>query len=225
MSAHAGRRGFTLLELLLAVAILSGVMVVTFLTFSAGTTAWRRGMALAENLHHGDFAVDQLVMALRSAYFPEGGAAQGQYGFTLEDQEEGAYPADRISWVKLGTALVGQDGELAGSAHRVIVDIGEDDDYDGLRVRAWRLQGQSDLFDPEQDVAPQVLSRRVRGLNCRVAYQRKDDDIDWLDTWEETNRLPTVVELTVFLEPLEERGDPVELKRIIGIPVAPLAWR
>jgi len=93
-----------------------------------------------------------------------------------------------------------------------------------VAVRAWRLHGQADTFDPAQ-LPPVFLSSRVLGFNCRTAYEKKDDEIDWLDDWEETNRLPTVVELTLYLEPLDKDEPPVEVKRVLGIPVAPLSWR
>ena len=40
-----------------------------------------------------------------------------------------------------------------------------------------------------------------------------------MDEWEFTNSLPRLVEITVYLDPLEEFGDPVELKRVVEIPL------
>ena len=54
---------------------------------------------------------------------------------------------------------------------------------------------------------------------------RTAQEIEWLDEWEYTNKLPTVVELTLYLQPMKEGDEPVEVKRIIGIPVAELGWR
>ncbi|NQU43904.1 hypothetical protein HQ520_11515, partial [bacterium] len=55
--------------------------------------------------------------------------------------------------------------------------------------------GQPEDFDPEDpDQVEQVfLSGRITGFNCRAAYQRIDDEIEWFDEWEETNKLPTIV--------------------------------
>ena len=67
----AASPGFTLLELLLAVSILTAVSLVTFLSFGAVITAWRRGLELSDDLHHGDYILEQLVMGLRSTYRPD----------------------------------------------------------------------------------------------------------------------------------------------------------
>ena len=106
ISARYNRRrhGFTLLELLLAVSILSVVSVVTYMTFSTVIQAWRRGSAMTEEMHHGDFVIEQIVMALRSAYYPETDVAPTAYGFWHVDNGDGEEDADEISWVKIGSA-------------------------------------------------------------------------------------------------------------------------
>lgn len=223
------RRGFTLLEVLFAVTILSLVATVTFMTFSAATSAWQKGVQLADNMHHGDFVMQQLVLALRSAYYnptaPEGANA---YGFWHEEGGEGEAADDVISWVKLGGALIGRDAVFAETPHRVEFFLSEDADGGdrGAAVKAWRLQGQPEDFDPEDDVPQIFLSERVLGFNCRMAWQLDDEnEVDWLDEWDETNKIPTIVEVTLYIEPPVPDEDPVEMKRIIGLRVGTLAWQ
>lgn len=218
---------FTLLEILLAIALMAVVCTVTYMTFSVCVMAWKKGQAMSDSLHHGDFTIEQLSMALRSAYFPSakpGGDAT--YGFSMEDNGDGPYSSDTISWAKLGTSLVGSDCPFAGSPHRVQFFVGTDEESEQVaRIRAWPLFGQDEDFDPEQDVEPMTLSRGITGFNCRPAFEMKNDEIDWLDEWEETNRLPRLVEITLYLKPLEEGGEPLEIKRVVTLPVAPLAWK
>ena len=218
------RRGFTLLEMLLAVTILSIVSTVTFMTFSSATTAWQRGTALVDRLHHGDFVMTQLVMALRSAYYPEGGV-RGEYGFQHVDNGDGAETGDEISWVKLGGALIGGNRNYAGTPHRVRFFLDHDaNNQQSAAVVSWRLDGQADDFDPDA-LDPVFLSSRVKGFNCRAAWKLDDEgEIEWEDEWEETNRIPSMVEITLYIEPVTERDPPVELKRIVGLRVAEVAW-
>jgi prepilin-type N-terminal cleavage/methylation domain-containing protein len=221
--AHQGR-GFTLLEVLLAVTIMSLVATVTFMTFSAASSAWQRGTTLADNLHHGDYVIHQLVLGLRSAYYPE--RIDGEYGFWHEDGGDGETADDKISWVKLGGSLIGRNSPFAETPHRVEFFLDTDSDGDeSAAVKSWRLQGQDDDFDSD-DVEPVFLSKRVVGFNCRMAWEFDDDgEIDWLDEWEETNRIPTVVEVSLYVEPTVEGDDPVEMKRIVGLRVGALAWK
>ena len=222
-------RGFTLLELMLAVSILAAVTTVTYLVFATVITAWKKGMSLSDDLHHGDFVIEQLVMGLRSAYCPEVRGGSVQYGLLTKDEGSGESASDSICWVKVGTALVGSDCPFSGSPHRVKFSVEQDENGNkGVAIRAWRLQGQvvgkDEDFDPDK-IPPVFLPSKIIGFNCRTAWQKVNDQIDWQDEWEETNRIPTVVELTFYLEPLHEGESPVELKRAVGIPVAPLSWQ
>jgi prepilin-type N-terminal cleavage/methylation domain-containing protein len=219
------KAGFTLLEILLAVTILGVISMVTFMTFSAAVSAWQKGIKMADDLNHGDFVMDQLVMGLRSAYYPERNGAE--YGFWHEDDGDGPGAHDEISWVKLGGALVGRGSRFSETPHRVKFFIGEDEDGDeAAGVKAWRLQGQVEDFDPDE-VEPVYLSKHVTGFNCRMAYELDDDgEIDWLDEWEDelTNKIPTVVELTLYMDPPREGDDPVEMKRVVGLRLGVLCW-
>ena len=226
MSTTRKNDGFTLLELLIAVSLLAVATTVAFVAFSTVTRAWRRGMELTDRLHHGDYVAEQLVMALRSAYYPQGRDSDpGRCGLWMENNGSGQDAADMISWVKLGGALVGRGSKFADTPHRVQFTVDRDEEGEqAVMVKAWRLYGQSEEFDPEVDVDPVFISHKVLGFDCRVAYELVDDEIDWLEEWEYTNQLPTVMELSIYLPPLEEGGEPVEIKRIVGLPVAYLAW-
>ncbi|MFC1462200.1 type II secretion system protein J [Verrucomicrobiota bacterium] len=219
------RSGFTLLELMLAISIMAVVSAVTYMSFSTVTTAWKIGVALTDSLNNGDHVAEQLVMALRSAYYPEARGTAPQYGFWNEDDGDGEYSHDMISWVKLGNALVGEDCAFAGSPHRVRVTIEDNEDGEpAVAVRAWRLHGQPDDFEPD-DVEPLYLSTKIVGFNCRSAWRKVHGEIEWFDEWEDTNRVPTVLELTFWLKPPKEGDPPIEMKRAIGIRGAAISWR
>ncbi|MFT5239359.1 MAG: prepilin-type N-terminal cleavage/methylation domain-containing protein [Candidatus Promineifilaceae bacterium] len=217
--------GFTLIELLLALAILAAVTTTAYMTFSTVIIAWKRSMTMSENLHHGDFVLEQIVIALRSAYYPSTGLDEN-YGFWLEDEGDGVGSMDGISWVKIGPSLVGRGERFGEGPHRVQLFGETDDETIGIRVRAWGLLEELDDFDPEE-IEPRVLSTYVRGFNVRCRDPEMDEDaeeIEWLDEWEDTNRIPLSVELTVYVEPVDEGREALEVKRIVDLPVAPLSW-
>ncbi len=223
---NRNKTGFTLIEVLFSVAILGMVTSITVMSFSSAVRAWRRATALSENLHHADFVLDQLVMGLRSAYYPdEGGDVQG-YGFVHEDDGDGPYARDTISWVKLGRSLIESDARFAESPHRVRFFVEDTAGGAGAAaVTAWQLIGQADDFDPDT-LEPLHLSRRITGFTVRSAYETDTADaIDWLDEWEHTNQIPRVVAVTLYLQPLEDGEEPLPMSRVIEIPAGALSWQ
>ncbi len=205
----AGQRGFTLLEVLVAVALLATAFTIIVTTFSTALDGWRRGRWAMDRLHHGDFVAEQFVQALRSAaYF---GTKKDAYGFWLENHGD----QDKVSWVKSGQAFLPPGHPLLNGLHRVMVEVDENEEGEpAIAVRAFpHLIEELD----ESDVDPWFLSSRVQGLNCRV-YDAEDED--WSDEWEDTNSIPALVELTLFLKSVEPHGEPIEVVRIIEIPIA-----
>ncbi len=224
------REGVTLLELLLAVSILAVISVVVSMTLSVGVETWRTGTSLADEAHHADAVMEQVVMALKSAYYPETKDPTYEFGFKHKDGGEAPAAEDIISWVKIGNSLIGEDVPWAGSAHRVELFIKTDDadEGPGLYVKAWQLVGQDEEFDPEEDVTPLLISDKVISFECRM----KDPDYaeiagepyQWLDEWTSSNRLPTHVLVSIAIKPQKEKEEPLEFTRMVQLPMSSLSW-
>lgn len=225
------RDGITLIELILAVGLMAIVATVAFLSYDAAVRAWRSGTELSNSLHQGDYIMEQLVMGLRSAYWR---AAPG-YGFMLHDDGEGSSARDAIRWVKLGTALVGADAPYVGMPHAVEVSVGDVTDArgktrTGLTVRSWRLDLQQSDFDVDK-VPAVLLSTRVVGINCRTLdvsqparTENAKPELKWDDDWSTSNKLPAAVEITLYIQPPEEGKEPLEMKRIVRLPMSDRSW-
>ena len=226
MALRAGdRSAFTLLELLLAIAIFTIVATLASTLLATVSKAWQRGVALAEDLHAGDYVIEQLVNGLRQTRWRQRGD-----GLLLDSNGDGRGASDTLSWVKEGPDLVGEDTTLGKTFHRIKFFVGQDKrGKRGALFTAWGDEYlEPDEFDPDQ-LEPEMLSDRVVGFNCRVATNDfEGDQLHWFDTWEEslpggdnlTNHVPRFIELTVYLKPLDEDGPPVEMKRWVDIPIA-----
>ncbi|AKJ63998.1 PulJ/GspJ family protein [Kiritimatiella glycovorans] len=206
------RGGFTLLEVLLAVAVMLIAFMMAFSTFSAVLTAQRKGREHLEALHHGDFVAERLVTALRSAaWFRDQSEA---YGFHL-DNRGGALPYDEISWVTTSDAFTGPDSPWSVGTHRLYVTVA--DDVAGEAGLAVKMCSPFADEDARRELEYESVSAVVRGLNCRI-YDVETET--WLEEWEDTNRIPALVELTVYAEGPEEDSEPVSYRRLVRIPVA-----
>ena len=96
----------------------------------------------------------------------------------------------------------------------------------GLMVQATPdllTDDQKEDMKDEKIFEPYLLVQGVRGFNCRVADKdnpfNEDGSWNWQDEWNESNSLPRAVELTFYLEPVEERGEPESVLRIVEIPL------
>ena len=146
-----------------------------------------------------------------------------------DDETEGPGARDTLSWVKLGSSLVGADAPYAGIPHRVEIGVYEPDDGPpAFGIRAWRIDCQPEDFDPEEEIEPFLLTDKIVGMNCRTLSNDQEDDVEaeleWDDGWEETNRIPFAVEITLYLQSPREGDEPVEVRRIAEIPLAELSW-
>jgi len=224
------RRGFTMVEVLVALAILGMVMGTVGIVLRAGVGSWRDAAELAEGSHDAEAVMEQVAMALRSAYYPANGQSDWAYGFQHEDGGDGDAARDAISWVKIGSSLIGEDVPWAGAAHRVnlFVSDGEDGQNAGLYVSAWQIVGQSEDFDPEQDVAPVLLSDQVAGLDCRMQDPTKaiepNEPFEWIDEWEASNRIPDHVFVQLTMKPRSNGAEPDVLVRMVEIPMSEVSW-
>lgn len=212
---RTGASGFTLLEMLVALIILAIAMTIVWQTFSLTIKAWKKGEQFLAEMHHGDFVMEQLTEALRSAaYFDDSG---GVYGFRLEDRETGRYPNDVLSWVKSGSAFMPPDATLAAGLHRVDFTVEPNDEGDPATF----VCAYPHLADKDEDEFAEgeswEISSVVKGVDCRVYIEEEED---WSEQWENTNEIPALVELTLFMDPLEEGEDPVTVKRAVEIPIS-----
>lgn len=221
--------GFTLIELLLTITIMSVLVGTVSLSFHISLESWKEAKELADRNLHGDAIMEQVVQALRSAYYPQSTEPSYEYGFTFEDDGgESPNANDKISWVKIGNSLVGENVAWAGTAHRVELYVDDSSGEEGIYVKAWQLVGLDDEFDPEEDVEPILLSKDVVSLNCRMIDPEITldplDEIEWLDEWSQSNRIPTKVEITIAVQQKGSKEEPTEYVRTIDIPMANLSW-
>ena len=209
------RKAFTLIEVLIALTISTAAMTLVWMTFATTAKATERGEKMLESLHQGEYIMDMLVSAMKSAcYFPQNPEL---FEFQLEDEGSDSEPSDIVSWVTSSASFMPVGSPLTYGIHRIYLSMEEADGGEmGLAVTA-----HSHLIDPESDEAddvdPWIVSTKVQGFECRV-YDHEQDS--WEDEWEEGRSMPRFVEFRLVMKPTEEEGDPSEIIKVVDVPLA-----
>lgn len=237
-----------MLEIMLAVMILSIMTVVSMWTFRTIVHNWGVATEMADDLQRVDYALAQVTSALRSAYFPLDGKATDADGFMLLDGNPDNDPeeSDTICWTKLGPAIVGRNSRFGSAPHRVKLYVHSEKDREE-RISSTYLRNKlgkkappeeyglvadvngedkfrPDDYDEEEDDDTEyyTLGPNVQGFNCRVLDKDqpfKDDKANWSDTWDTSNCIPRRVQLTFWMKPAAEDKAPYPIVRVVEIPL------
>ena len=180
-----------MIEMLLATMLVGVLTTLSVLTFQAVTRGWQASTDYLDKVQRTDYALNQLIIALRSSYYPESGGEN--YGFFDPYDREGERPSDSdiIEWTKKGSALIGSENAIADAPHRVRVMIleegdtedGDDDKFEkfkfrepikktGLYARAFvdpALASSSEEKETREYYAqPTLVADGVVGFRCRT---------------------------------------------------------
>ena len=205
------RRGFTFIELLIAVSIFAVVAIALYSTFFAGISVWRRSGPDGSVYQDVKFAFDDIAKDLKNAVY-------------LSGDEESIFifsgSAEEIAFITLEPTFSEEDTgrELVKVAYSF-------DESEGqlIRKRADILAG----FDVEK-AEKEVLLDGLEGFTLEYCYDSGDEDAPylWEEEWEDDEmRLPRGVKV-VFLIKTETAGkQPLKFSEIIFVPTGILGER
>lgn len=225
------RSGFTLIELLAAILIMSMMTIVAGITFTSVLNGWHRATALADRMQTADYALNQIVAGLRSAYYPADGNQKDEWGLMLLDEGDGEDPSssDYLEWTKLGTSMIGNKSAFSETTHRIRMWVEESkskDEPGGLKIRVWNpdlfVEDDRSRFDEDDYGEEMLLVEDVVGFDCQVQKDATEVESDgmpkWSDEWETSNSIPYRVKITFRMKPAEKGDDPMPILRVVEIP-------
>lgn len=124
-SRHSCRtqNGFTLLEVLLAVAVLGMLVMCVYSTWSAALNSWRRGSDVSEAFQRERVVMDALMELTKSAIFFAPSASL--YAF-VATKNPGL--GDSVSFVTASDAFLPPSETIAAGMRRVVISL-EQDEY------------------------------------------------------------------------------------------------
>ena len=202
------KRGFSLIEILVSIAILSLLFGLLVSSFSGFLNAWNRGTESVDQAHLGELLIDRMARMASSAFTnPESSTS---YGFWAEGLESDGV-VESVSWVSAGAQFFGMAESLGVS--RLFFKVDEIDGEHGL----WFKTTQPFLDEDARDeIEYQLLSESVRQLGCQF-YDA--DEEEWITEWEQSNSIPARIQLTLWLDGTSDNEEWFPVSRVIDIPL------
>ena len=182
MTRHRDQRGFTLLELVVALAIVGALLVVAFGGLRVAISAWQRGEQRAETQQYQRSVTLTIARAVSATYEYRAQRLAGEQPILLFEGEP-----HRIRFV----TQVSPFPIAAPIAFTAVVIELREGDRPGLIVRQKPLPN----LDPFEETAPVIEDEGVKGLTFSYL-----GDSGWQDEWKQEGTdaaLPRAVKITI----------------------------
>jgi general secretion pathway protein J len=178
-----GQRGFTLLELLLALAIIGALVVIAFSGVRIALAAWRQGEDRAEAHQHLRGVVLSLARPVSGMYpynAPRGDAPTRELLFTGTES--------RLEFV---TQAAPYPASIPVAFTAVVFELGDTDERRGLVIRQRVLPNRGPFTDAAVVFNDPTLTE--------LAFSYLDDSGAWQSAWdtEDTKKLPRAIRISV----------------------------
>jgi general secretion pathway protein J len=209
------RRGFTLLELIVALAMAAILAVSLYTSLHVALKAKERAEAALEPSRTAEVAMEFLRGDFQNA-MPPTGLLAGTFEGTDQSDDRGAN-GDDVNFYSTadGPQHVDANGEMKNVELTIEVPPGSNDHVLVRRVTR-NLLSQVQTYPDEE-----VICRKVAGFNVRYFTGS-----DWVDNWDSTqedNTLPAAVEVTLDLEQPNTPSGIYRTVRIFPLPCSTAA--
>lgn len=216
------RQAFTLVEILMAMAIFALVLTAIYATWTALLRGSRVGLEAAAQVQRERVAIQTIEEALTCAR--SFNADVEYYGFVAENGSEALLSF--VSRLPKSFPRGGRFGDFDVRRIAFSLESGPNSSKQ-LVLRQCPLLME---FDDDEKQHPLVLARNVKDLQFEFWDVRAKD---WTDAWDQTNQLPRLIRVTLELLPPNQhgygytavKGD--KTTRIITLPsvAVPQAWQ
>jgi general secretion pathway protein J len=211
-------RGFTIIEIMVAMAILALIVAAVYSSWMAIVRGSKTGLEAAAAVQRSRIAIQTLEQALTSA---RSFAADIQYyGFVAENGVDAS-----LSFVAKLPESFPRSGRFGDyDVRRVAFSLERGPDSGKqLVLRQNPLLMDMDIDEQEH---PIVLAKNVKAFEMQFWDARSGD---WLDEWTQTNQLPQLMAITLRLggNNNDTRQAEQEIIRIISLPsiTVPPGWQ
>lgn len=200
-------RGFTMIEIMVAITILSLVLAGIYSTWTAILRASKSGQQAAAAVQRSRIILRMLEDSLTSAQSFV--ANQAYYGFMAENGDEATLSF--VARLSKSFPRSGRFGDL--DLRRLTYSVEGGSGTRRLVLRQVPLGMEPDEDEKEH---PIVLAKDVKEFGMQFWDARMND---WVDEWRQTNQLPKLVMFTLKLADNSKPGAAEEeITRIVSLP-------
>ncbi len=205
MTTQRRQIGFTLMELLVAMSLMVVASACLYSSLYTGFRARERAETILVPLQSARMAMDMIKQDLRGAVIgPDEDPNVLAGPFFGEDDRTGAnVDTDVVTFFSSHHEISGDEDRITcgiGMIEFSLIEPVREDAYTLVRYVTDNLQTED-----EQEPVEEILCRHVRALNFRYY-----DGLRWYEDWDSTEQLdalPMAVEVTLEMEPHEERTE------------------
>lgn len=199
------RRGFTLMEVALAVAILSIMATLTWGSIERTFDAYETVTGIDERYHNIRVAMNRMARELSMAFLTSARRDKGQERmWETIFKAEPSTPFAKLTFTAFAHQILRADSKECDQSE--ISYFGGRDDDEPRQMNLLRREDPRIDREPEEGGRVYVLAENIKDFKLRF-FDPKNDD--WTDTWdtedqEFAGRLPTIVEIKMTVE--DENG-------------------
>lgn len=205
-SSKNNQRGFTLMEVALAVAILGVMATLTWGSIARTFDAYETVTGIDARYHNVRVAMNRMSRELSMAFLTSKLRSAGSKETMWETifKAEPSSPFAKINFTAFGHQIMRADSKESDQSE--IGYYGEADEDNRGVMNLMRREDPRIDREPEEGGRPYVLAEDVKEFKLRFFDPKAED---WTDTWDTEDsefqgRLPTLVEITMVIE--DENG-------------------
>lgn len=197
------RKGFTFVELLIAVLIFSIIVVSLYSAFGVGLAAYKKGERVASVYQQIRLVLDSVGLDLRNSY----------------------------KFSEDNSRFIAEEGKFSFYTLKSIKPVSGADNSQICRIEYWQEEEKllrqifagKLAFSEEPEVSPDTLLDNLTELRIEFPYQasEKGQAFIWQDFWQEPDKLPLAVKIHLEIDE-PEAGRPIRLTKIVYIPLGEL---
>jgi len=194
-------KGFTLIELIIAMLIFSIIAVAIYSTFSTGLIAWRKGEESSRSYQDARLILNRMALELRNAFF------YSNIKFVGKANE--LYFATFLPF----SSLPGID-QL--QLYRVAYHL------DNNHSLQYQEESLPEVFQGKEEKAQEFASS-VQELSFAYGYEyfregKKEPQFIWKDEWIDKKAVPSLVRITLILEGNSGTPEGITFVRTVYLP-------